>query len=353
MKSQSTSNASPQEQLPPIYVSLKELLNERHKYTVFPPFQRQQVWPIRKSQALIDTILLGDPVTPIEGWQEFTEHGEVVYPIIDGHQRITTILDFMDGKFKTWTVGQKSHAEPNSKPPVEPGRYFDELSVIARNYFYDFRIQINRVRHGSDEDMVTRFLRIQNHVPLSAAEKLNAYVSKAKDAAKRIEQHLFWEDFYEGKADREQIFQSSLYLLAIEMSPNGILDLQSGTFMNGLASGKRDDAITYTLADTVLKRLDDVCVIFEGTNFTTRALIVPMYQSVLFLNQQGYTIQPKDKGRLTNWIGGISIATYRGAFGVSGFHVPAQKLLRESAQNAFWKLHRKTVMTLFGVKEAA
>src|ERR1022692_2829357 len=130
MNSSDSSPAIAQEQLAPTPISLKELCNERERYLVFPSFQRQQVWTVRQEQALIDTILLGDPIPPIEGYQYFTEKGEMVYGIVDGHQRISTILDFKDGKFKTWTFGQKRAAEPNSDPPVQPGKRFEGLDVI-------------------------------------------------------------------------------------------------------------------------------------------------------------------------------------------------------------------------------
>lgn len=87
--------ATPQEQLPPYHVSLKELSNERHKYIVYPTFQRQEVWPITHAQAYIDSILLGDPSPAVEGYQEFSAIGETIWGIIDGHQRVTAILDFI------------------------------------------------------------------------------------------------------------------------------------------------------------------------------------------------------------------------------------------------------------------
>lgn len=340
--------ASPQEQLPPSYVSLKELHNERHRYETFPSFQRKQCWPLKYEQSLIDTILLGDPVSPLEAFQEFNTQGQSIWGVVDGQQRVTAILRFMDGKFKTWTPGQKRHAEPNADPPAEPGKFFEQLTEIAKNYFLDYRLQINKIRNKSETQMGTRFLRIQNHMPLSAAEKLNIYASKANMAARRIEQHTFWDDFYEGISKREQTFQSSLHLLMLELSANGICDLQSWASIHRLAAGNRDRTITDTSVDAVIRRLDIVSHVFAGTSFTIRAAIVPMHQAVIFLENAGYVVQAKDKGRLTKWLAGI-IAESNRASGIPNYGRPIQRLLRESSQKAFWEKHLKTVMALFGV----
>src|SRR5260221_7662156 len=120
-------HATPQEQLPPAYVSLKELFNERHRYEVFPAFQRKQCWLTRHNQALIDTILLGDPIPPLEGYQEFNTQGETVWGIVDGHQRISAILGFMDGKCRTLSLGHKKRSVPNSDSALEPGKLLAEL----------------------------------------------------------------------------------------------------------------------------------------------------------------------------------------------------------------------------------
>ncbi len=344
-----STQAVPQEQLPPLTISLKELFTERQKFTVYPLCQRLEVWPIRYAQAFIDSILLGEPVPPLEGYEEFNAKGEKIWGIIDGHQRITAILDFMNGTFKTWTPGQKRQSEPNSAPPVEPGKHFDTLSIIAKNYFLDYRLQINKIRKRPEEQIGTRFRRIQNQVPLSAAEKLNSYVSKARNAAERVAQHPFWDDFYEGKTHRSQLLQSSLYLLALEMTPGAILDLQSGALVNGLASGKRDNAITEELIQSVLSRLDVMSCVFAGAHFSERGSSIAMYQAVVFVEQTGYVFRTAtDTGKLADWLM-LVLAESRRSTGVPRFNRPVTMLPHASVQRVFWEKHLKTVYKLIGV----
>ncbi len=310
---QSTPSA-PQHPLPDVRLSIREFYNERHRYNVNPRFQRKDVWTVRMAQAWIDSILLGDPLHPMEAYKAYSETGETTYDILDGHQRTMAIRDFMEGKFKTWSAAQKRLAEPGSEPPVEPGKYYDELSVIAKNHFLECHLQINLIRKRSEKQITTRFLRIQNHMPLTAAERFNAYQSKAKDAARRIEMHPFWEDFYMGKTNREQVLQSCLYLLAIELTaPSGLLDLQSSALLQNLVSGEQDHAVTDELVEAVLDRLSLVTHVYHGTHFTARGAIVAMYQSIMYLEHVGYTVQQQDKGRLTAWISGLMASSSRAA----------------------------------------
>jgi len=341
--------ASPQEQLPPYFVSMRELSNERERYLVMPSFQRSIVWYVRQCQALIDTILLGENVPPLEGYQYFTEDGQSRWALIDGHQRTTAVLRFMDGEFRTWTAKQKQIAEPNSDAPVEPGEFFDQLSPVAKNYFLDYRFMIVQVRNKSPQQLSTRFLRIQNHVPLSAAERLNAYISRAKDAAKQIEEHSFWQDFYDGRTNREQLFQSSLFLVGLEAAlPKQTVDLMSGKYMHMLACGRRDDLVTDALVERIMDKLDKMSLLFYGSHFTQRTTTIAMYQAVGYIENTGYVITEANRGDLTPWLMNVIAESKRGS-STPNYAKQIQQLLRESTQKAFWDRHLKHVLATFDI----
>jgi Protein of unknown function DUF262 len=345
--------ASPQYQMAPHFISIAELISQRNKYNVFPEMQRDKAWGIRQCQGLIDTILLGEPIFPLEGYKEQIKAGDQVgqtfWRLIDGQQRITAVLEFADDHFPTWTARQKEHAEPNSLGPVEPGKKFSQLSPYARNLFLEYRFTINEIHNKSLKQLTTRFIRIQNHKPLSAAEKLNAYMSKAKDATKRIEQHPFWKDFYDGKTNRKQIFQSSLYLLALELvAPKVTVDLMGSKYVSSLIYGEYDKSINDELVTSVLTRLDEMSHVYLGANFTLRSVVVPMYQSIAYLKNAGYTIQSKDKGKLTPWIMNI-LSESRSRTSTPNYRTPMQMILYESGQRAFWDKQLKTVMGFMGV----
>lgn len=331
-------------------VTIRELCVDRHRFNIDPPFQRKKAWRLPQCQQMIETILRGQSIGTLEGYREkeASEDG-TVYGIVDGHQRITAILEFVDNRIKTWTEKRKRMVLPNSQPPVEPGKFFKDLSKVARNNILDYRVYINIIPRMSDLEMVERFLGIQCQTPLSAAERLYVYPSKAKDAARCLAAHPFWEQFYVGERNRGQLFQSSLYLLAIELA-GGPVDLGRSAWFSELASGRHDQRVTDAPVQRIHARLDEMACFYAGMQFSDRAISIVMYQSVLFLCQAGYHVTPADRGKLTPWITTI-IAESKRVTGAPAYHQPTNHLVYASAQRAFWEKHRTTVMRLFGIAE--
>jgi hypothetical protein len=337
-----------QPQLRPENVTLEYLHTYREKFSIAPPYQRQQIWPLIWCQQLMDSIFQGDPIGRFEGHEVVNGKGEKLWIIDDGHQRLTTIYDFLDNKFPTMTLEQKLHAEPGTcTAPVEPGTYFDDLSVTARNTLLNYQIQIDRVRDMTDAQRIERFLRIQNQAPLSSAERLAVYDNVAQKACTLIEHHPFWKACYIGKNNRQQVFQSSLYLLALHLSGTHYLDLP-GAFVRALACGTYDLLVTNTVVNAVMARLDTMLYVYDGLQITERAPIIAMYQSVVILQEAGCMLTPADKGKLVPWIAPL-IAASKHTTLLSNYNMPMQKLRYKSGQRAFWEKHKPEVLRLFGL----
>jgi hypothetical protein len=336
--------AVPQEQLPMHFISMRELRAEPHRFIMIPEFQRQEVWSRSQRQALIDTILAGESVPQLEGYQTYSETGEAFWHLIDGFQRLTTVLRFMAGEFRTWTSKQKEQVEPNSEPPIEGGKYFDELSPQAKNFFLNFRFMIVQSRNQSLAALATRFRRIQNHEPLTAAERYHSHISKATSAAKEVAAHVFWEDFYDGLRHREQVFQSSLHLVGLEAAaPVIYVELLGSKYLHALACGRHDSLITPALITRILDRLDQICTLYYGAHFTQRSAIVPMYQSIGHLERAGYRPGERDKGKLCTW---LMTLIEEGKGSKPNYASRIQQLLRASYQEEFWRQHLPQVTAL-------
>lgn len=332
-----------------VNVSLRELCEQRERFNINPEYQREDVWTRRECQQCIDTILLGRGIGLLEGYK-YHDSGKAYWEMMDGHQRMSAVLRFYDNEYKTWTPAVKKRMQPTSQyGPVEPGKYFDQLSQYVKDYFLDYHLPISKTPEMSAEERATRFLCIQCHKSLTPAERLNVFPSKANTTAKIISQHSFWEDFYIGEMGRKQLYLSSLYLLGLQLTPSGMADLRSSPFVPMLASGKLDKEITDEVVTSIQERLDAVSCAYAGMQFTDRAASIAMFQSIMFLEQAGCTIQSSThKGRLTNWISAV-IESSKHASGLPVYHRPIQNLLFASGQRVFWDKHRKTVMTLFGV----
>ena len=61
-----------------------------------PDFQREEVWNPKQKSELIESILMGIPLPLIY----VKEDNNGIYIIVDGRQRLTTLFDFMNDKFK-------------------------------------------------------------------------------------------------------------------------------------------------------------------------------------------------------------------------------------------------------------
>ena len=63
---------------------------------VIPEFQREYVWDNAKGATrLIESLLLNIPVPPLF----FSETKAAKYEVVDGHQRVTSIIRFLDNQF--------------------------------------------------------------------------------------------------------------------------------------------------------------------------------------------------------------------------------------------------------------
>ena len=75
---------------------LRRLCVERKEIIISPDFQRNDVWKGRQASELIESILMGIPI-PI---MYLFEAKDGKKQVVDGRQRINTILSFLKGGFK-------------------------------------------------------------------------------------------------------------------------------------------------------------------------------------------------------------------------------------------------------------
>ncbi len=64
---------------------------------ILPPFQRASVWTEEQKRSLIESIYLGLPIGSIV-WNRTMLNEETDEWLLDGQQRVTAILDYMDNK---------------------------------------------------------------------------------------------------------------------------------------------------------------------------------------------------------------------------------------------------------------
>lgn len=74
-------------------------LNVRQKLDLDPPYQRKSVWTKKDKQFFVDTVLRNYPSPALFLHKVISDDGSVIYHVIDGKQRIQTLLEFTSDKF--------------------------------------------------------------------------------------------------------------------------------------------------------------------------------------------------------------------------------------------------------------
>jgi hypothetical protein len=314
-------------------IAIRSLYHQRAIYDNYPAFQRSKVWPERYKRALIDTILRGLPVPPILAFKEMSDVQETKYWIVDGQQRLSTVFEFMDGLFPTSSLAQSKKEEPNSLPPIEPRRFYNQLSTRARNIFNEYALTINSSEKMEMSLAGLIFRRWQNQQPLTTAEKLASYQSATSKCAHELGTHPIWTDYYHGPTQRKQTFQGALCLIVIEATQECVS--MTAPRLKEYASGARDSKVTPELTQAITDRLDVVMNVFAGTTFFQREEIIPMYQAVLFLEKQGHQFTTSQKGCLTTWFGELQLQVAQSR--AKGISTLFSQLVNTNMQKDFWE----------------
>lgn len=173
------------------------LYSERDEIKLDPSYQRMGgVWTKEKKQLLIDSILNDYDLPKIYFHiysRELASSTGISYAVIDGRQRLETIWGFIDGEF-TLSDDFEYQRDPSIKLS---GLAYDD---IAKEYprikikFDSFVLPVIAV-DTDDEDLIEdMFYRLNEAVPLNAAEKRNAIGGEMVHAIRTLAEHeLFVE----------------------------------------------------------------------------------------------------------------------------------------------------------------
>jgi hypothetical protein len=96
-----------------------------------PPYQRRSVWNQAYRDYFIETILLNYPAPPIFLHEDITPEGIAAYSVVDGKQRLTTILEFVRDEFP---VSERS--------PLErlQGLFFSRFDDTTKTQFWRYQL---------------------------------------------------------------------------------------------------------------------------------------------------------------------------------------------------------------------
>jgi hypothetical protein len=121
-----------------------------------PPYQRRSVWNDDYRQFFIDSIFRNYPIPPVFVNLEVTDDGTTLYQVIDGKQRLLSIIEFLTDAFP---CSSKSYS-----PATLSGKYFSELEPSLQKSFYSYFLPFEFFTEISDSMVVEIFDRFNRNV---------------------------------------------------------------------------------------------------------------------------------------------------------------------------------------------
>lgn len=73
-------------------------LHRRELLDLNPPYQRKSVWTPKERRYFLDTVLNGYPCPPLFLYKSISDEGVASYHVVDGKQRLETIISFAENK---------------------------------------------------------------------------------------------------------------------------------------------------------------------------------------------------------------------------------------------------------------
>lgn len=179
---------------------------------ISPKFQRRPVWMDSERSELIDTILkkLPFPEVYIQSVLD-SATGAERHVVVDGQQRITSILMFIDNEV----------ALPSASD--WQGQYFRDLDELRKQDFWNYRIVVRGLSETNDAEIRELFTRLNtNNVALNDQELRNAhYKGRFKQIAERSADNPLFQEvgLFTARDIRRMLdveFASELLLLNLE-----------------------------------------------------------------------------------------------------------------------------------------
>lgn len=134
----------------------------RRELVVNRNYQRGSgLWPSTARSYFIDTILTGFPFPKLYFYEQLDSRKKVIKEIVDGQQRITSIIDFLQDKFKLTSVSEKY-----------AGHCFSDLDEDVQDEFLMAKVPADIIRNAGEAEILEMFRRMNAYtLPLNEAEK--------------------------------------------------------------------------------------------------------------------------------------------------------------------------------------
>ncbi|QDL36959.1 DUF262 domain-containing protein [Rhodoferax sediminis] len=266
------------ETFPVQHSTIMRLYSEKDEILLDPDYQRMGgIWTLEKKQLLIDSILNDYDIPKIylhSFSREEKKSSGYAYAVIDGRQRLETIWTFIEGKF---TLADDFVYQDDEGLVLRSFGYAD----IATNYpklkikFDSFVLPVIGVQTDDQELIEDMFSRLNEAVPLNAAEKRNSIGGAMVAAIRDVASHEFFNRCVAFGNRRFQHRESAARMLLVEenlATMGKIIDTKK-EYLDAMARNYHDAPTgeVSALANRVISVLDQMNSVFVERDELLRA----------------------------------------------------------------------------------
>ncbi|WP_200979835.1 DUF262 domain-containing protein [Echinicola sp. 20G] len=194
-------------------------LDRNGQLDLSPPYQRKSVWSAKDKRFFLDTIFRNYPAPPVFIHRTIDDNGFTEYHVVDGKQRLETIIAFANSKIAIGT----DYGDVNLN-----GKKFKDLSVEYKRRFWDYTLVVDFIDSIEGNNIEEVFDRVnRNARNLQPQELRHAryngwFVNEVENEA----QNDFWWRFKistrgRDKRMRNVQFISELFMIMIEGKISG------------------------------------------------------------------------------------------------------------------------------------
>lgn len=145
-----------QQQFETLSIRVEEILkwDKKDELLLQPKFQRRDVWSDMARSYLIDTIIRGKPIPKLYMRIAFNPKTKrVVREIVDGQQRLKSVILFFDDGFKLSKTHNQEHG----------GKHLSEMDDEVRRDILNYRFALDDLGELPDEEVHDIFARLNTY----------------------------------------------------------------------------------------------------------------------------------------------------------------------------------------------
>lgn len=264
-------------------INIKAFQKMADKIDFVPIYQRYgNIWSPERKKLLIDSIINGFDI-PKFYFNYFVEENNILNPsnsifaVIDGKQRLQTILEFLNDKFPL------DNEFVFYEMPSQDLKNLRFSQIAAQNSYVtsiieNFILDIVYIITDEEDKLEELFLRLNGGYALTNAEKRNAIGGFLNRRIREIvEQHDFFTKKIKFNNPRYQYQDLLTRLLFIEQN-EALVSLTNSSLDNFVRANQTQKQENDTLISKTISALDTFCNVFMDKDTLLRGKgIIPVY----------------------------------------------------------------------------